>query len=195
MIKQHLILGILWMTYCFIHSLLADNHIKSFFLKLMRKRFKYYRILYSIFAAITLVTLLYFQFSISSVKIIHSTILQITSIFLFALPGLVIMGICIRKYFYELSGIQVLNDEPLHITLQQKGLHKYVRHPLYAGTLLFVWGLFLCMPLLSNLMTSTILTIYTLIGIKLEERKLVMEFGLEYVDYSKKVSMLIPGIF
>ena len=105
------------------------------------------------------------------------------------------MIICIRKYFYELSGVQALENKPVEKpTLQQTGLHKYVRHPLYFGTLLFVWGLFLLMPSISNLIAVVVLTIYVLIGIHLEEQKLVLEYGEEYKRYSKKVPKLIPKI-
>jgi methanethiol S-methyltransferase len=101
---------------------------------------------------------------------------------------------CIRKYFYELSGIQALQkDKPaITPTLQQSGLHKYVRHPIYFGTLLFVWGLFLLFPLLSNLIAASSLTVYVLIGIQLEEQKLFLEYGEEYEQYSKRVPKLIP---
>ena len=103
---------------------------------------------------------------------------------------------CIHKYFYDLSGIQALQkDRPIATpALQQNGLHKHVRHPLYFGTLLFVWGLFFLFPLLSNLIAATALTIYVLIGIELEEKKLLLEYGREYEEYSKRVGKLIPKI-
>lgn len=102
------------------------------------------------------------------------------------------MYIC--KYFYELSGIQALQKDKAAVTptLQQSGLHKYVRHPLYFGTLLFVWGLFLLFPLLSNLIAASSLTVYVFIGIQLEEQKLFLEYGEEYEQYSKRVPKLIP---
>ena len=102
---------------------------------------------------------------------------------------------CIRKYFYELSGIQALENKPIEVpTLQQTGLHKYVRHPLYFGTLLFVGGLFLLLPLLSNLIAAIVITVYVLIGIQLEEKKLFLEYGEEYRKYSGRVPKLIPKI-
>ena len=38
------------------------------------------------------------------------------------------------------------------------------------------------------------LTIYLVVGAIYEERKLVREFGDLYVDYQKRVPMLIPGL-
>lgn len=184
-----------WIGYCFVHSFLANSNVKEYFSRLMGTAFKYYRISYSLFAALTLILLLYFQFTISSYFLFESGILKILSIIIFVIPGLLLMAVCIKKYFYELSGVQALNNEPLQITLQVNGLHKYVRHPLYSGTLLFAWGLFLIFPSLANLIACFIMLVYVLIGIRLEEQQLRKDFGEKYINYSKKVPMLIPRVF
>jgi protein-S-isoprenylcysteine O-methyltransferase Ste14 len=67
-----------------------------------------------------------------------------------------------------------------------------VRHPLYAGTFIFIWGLFILVPSLSLLISNTIITIYTLIGLRFEEQKLEKEFGDAYKTYKQKVPMIIP---
>ena len=112
------------------------------------------------------------------------------------MPGLTIMIICISKYFYGQSGIQALQKDTPSFTppLQQNGLHKYTRHPLYFGTLLFVWGLFFLLPLVYNLIAAAAITIYVLIGIKWEEQKLVLEYGDEYRQYAGRVPKLIPKL-
>jgi protein-S-isoprenylcysteine O-methyltransferase Ste14 len=109
-----------------------------------------------------------------------------------ALFGLLIMAICIRKYFMNLSGLRSLFREGFANELQITGIHKYVRHPLYLGTFIFIWGLLLVIPHLSLLISNTIITIYTLVGIELEERKLEAEFGEGYKEYRTKVPKLIP---
>jgi protein-S-isoprenylcysteine O-methyltransferase Ste14 len=43
-----------------------------------------------------------------------------------------------------------------------------------------------------DVVTNVVLTIYVIIGTKLEERKLVLEFGDTYIQYQKEVPMLIP---
>jgi len=133
---------------------------------------------------------------VKSVWLFSSEIIRYGISIILIAPGLIIMIVCICKYFYELSGIQSLQNKPLAApTLQQTGLHKYVRHPLYFGTLLFVWGLFLLLPALSNLIAVVALTVYVLIGIQLEETKLFLEYGEEYKQYSKRVPMLIPKVY
>jgi methanethiol S-methyltransferase len=189
--EQHYLLAGLWVGYCVVHSLLASIRVKTTVQKTMGASYKYYRIGYSLFAALTLLLLLYFQFSIHSSLVVDSKLLFPVA-FVLLIPGIILTAICIRKYFYELSGLQAIQNEVKQQTLQTGGLHKYVRHPLYLGTLLFVWGLFLLSPLVSHLIACLIITLYTLIGIHLEEKKLYMEFGEAYKRYAKRVPMMIP---
>jgi protein-S-isoprenylcysteine O-methyltransferase Ste14 len=104
------------------------------------------------------------------------------------------MLICIRKYFYSLSGIQALQSHKPAITptLEQNGIHAYVRHPLYFGTLIFLWGLFFMFPFLNNLIAVSIISAYVFIGIGQEEKKLLLEYGEEYERYMEGVPKLIP---
>lgn len=104
-----------------------------------------------------------------------------------------IMLACVKKYFSAVSGIKAFSRERSSgAVLQTEGLHSYTRHPLYFGTLLFIWSLFLLFPLLSNLISCCLISGYTVAGIYLEERKLIIEFGEGYKDYARKVPMLIP---
>lgn len=103
------------------------------------------------------------------------------------------MSISIVKYFKLLSGVRALYQKKPTTGLKLNGIHKYVRHPLYLGTLLFVWGLFFLFPTLSNLLAVVVITLYVVIGIKFEERKLIAEFGNSYADYILNVPALIPG--
>ena len=192
--SQHWLLLFLWILYVVLHSFFADALVKQRIEKAI-SWFRYYRLSYSLFAALSLALLLWYQFSLQSIWLYSSVFIRYCLSVIFIVPGLIIMIICIRKYFYELSGIQALENKPVEMpTLQQTGLHKYVRHPLYFGTLLFVWGLFLLLPTLSNFIAVVVLTIYVLIGIHLEEQKLVLEYGEQYEQYSKKVPKLIPKI-
>ena len=183
---------VLWIIFCLVHSFLADKGIKRKIEKFAPNGFRYYRITYNLFAAFTLILLLWYQFSMDSYYLFHNPLIQYTIGSFFVIAGIYIMVICIHTYFYELSGIQVFHRKQQKVTLRQDGLHRYVRHPLYLGTLLFIWGLFLFTPLLSNLIACLIILIYTLIGIRLEEKQLLVEFGDAYKEYSKKVPGLVP---
>ena len=110
----------------------------------------------------------------------------------FLAAGIVVIAVSVYKYFFHLSGIAVFTNEAPSGELFQQGLHRYVRHPLYSGTLLLVWSLFSLFPLLSNLLACTIISLYTIIGIRWEEKKLSETFGSGYKKYAEQVPMLFP---
>ena len=183
----------LWSCYCVLHSILAAGKCKSFFEKNTGRFFRYYRLSYSIFFALALFGILYFQYSFKSDVLLDSVLLKYFSLVVLVVPGLLIMGISIFKYFKLLSGIRSLYEPKPAAHLKYEGIHKYVRHPLYLGTILFIWGLFFIFPMLNNLIAVIIITLYTLIGIQFEEKKLIKEFGNAYTEYIKKVPAIIPS--
>ena len=186
-----LLLG-LWIMYCFIHSWLAGVTVKNYIQKFTGEAFKFYRPLYSVFALLTLGLVVWYQFSMQSTRLFPGKLYLFIPGIITALAGSCIMIICINKYFYELSGLRTLQKPATKNTLQQSGLHQFVRHPLYLGTLLCIWGLFLIFPLLNNIIACIVITVYTLVGIRMEEKKLRLEFGESYIEYARKVPKLIP---
>ena len=190
--KFHFLLLVYWTVYCLVHSLFASVTIKNWIAKISGAYYKYYRLLYSIFAAATLAWLFVFQFTHHSSQVFRpSLIIMLVSIPM-AVLGVIIMMACILKYFVNLSGVDVFLKQRPKAGLETKGLHRYVRHPLYAGTLLFIWSLFFMFPLLSNLIACLVITVYTFIGIKMEEQKLLREYGDDYKIYSSNIPMLLP---
>jgi protein-S-isoprenylcysteine O-methyltransferase Ste14 len=156
--------------------------------------YKYYRLFYSCVAAVSLILLLIYQFSHESPILYKRSWLVLCISFPLLIAGLTIMIVCIRKYFLNLSGVDVLLKDKHEPVLETGGLHRYVRHPLYSGTLLFIWALFLLLPLTSNLIACMVITIYTLIGIRMEEQKLRKEFGDAYKLYASSIPMLVPSL-
>ena len=160
------------------------------------KAFKYYRLYYSLFAFAGLAAILLYQFTLFSPNILSPTPFSYATGIFIGIAGLAIMALCIKKYFGQLSGLktffidEVTSGNKLIIT----GIHRHVRHPLYAGTFLFIWGLFIFLPLTSLVISNFIITVYTLIGIRLEEEKLVKEFGQPYEEYKKTVPKIIPSL-
>ena len=68
-------------------------------------------------------------------------------------------------------------------------LHRYVRHPWYSLGLLYLWT----RDLNAGWLAATIaLTLYIVIGSRLEERKLVETFGEPYRRYLERVPGLVP---
>lgn len=88
----------------------------------------------------------------------------------------------------------LLGDESGASEFRQGGILKYVRHPIYSGTILILVGFWLFKPDTSTLISVGVLLGYLPIGIMLEERKLVKEFGDKYLAYKRNVPMLIPRL-
>lgn len=191
-LEEHLILALGWILFGFLHSLLASNWVKSAFQSLSGKFFHFYRFYYSVFAMISLAALLLYQYSFNSPQLF---IVRFWSYFLIlplALVGIIFMGISIRKYFFYLSGIDVFFKRNAASRLDTGGIHQFVRHPLYFGTLSLVWAIFLAFPYANNLIAAIGISSYTLIGTFLEEKKLVAVFGESYREYKRRTPMIIP---
>lgn len=68
-------------------------------------------------------------------------------------------------------------------------LHRHVRHPWYSLGLLLLWTRDLDAAWLT---TAVVVTLYLVIGSRLEERKLVARYGEVYRRYQARVPALIP---
>ncbi len=162
--------------------------------KYLNKYNKYYRLIYSIIAIVSLLLILIYQFSIKEAQLFLNTFFTKTiSIIAFA-AGITIMAACSRKYLGFITGFKKYEKSEKKEGLYITGLNGVVRHPLYAGTLLFIWSLFFLFPFMSNLICCTIITVYVFIGIGFEEKKLRMEYGNAYDTYAQKVPMIIPNV-
>ncbi|WP_202552039.1 methyltransferase family protein [Ginsengibacter hankyongi] len=191
---NYLVLALSWIAYFILHSVLASTKVKIYVKQVSTKFYRYYRLIYTLFATISLIFILWFQYSFKSPLLLNSLMLKYISFLLLVIPGFAIMFVSIFKYFKLLSGIRSIYLATPPAELKLNGIHKYVRHPLYLGTLLFVWGLFFIFPFLNNLIAVVAITMYVLVGIKFEEKKLVKEFGKDYTEYMKKVPGLIPKL-
>lgn len=77
-------------------------------------------------------------------------------------------------------------------SLNTGGFYRYVRHPVYFFSLILIWLL----PIMSwNILAFNIgATAYLIIGSHYEERKLIQDFGQEYLDYQKQVPAFWPRL-
>jgi len=160
----------------------------------MRSQYKFFRLHYIIFAFAGLAVILIRLVTIPSYRLFIIT--QATTIIgsIVTAFGFIVMSVCIIKYFMQLSGLKKMIGNETGNELMITGIHKIVRHPLYAATFIFIWGWLILYPYLSLLIADIIVTAYTLIGLHFEEQKLEKEFGNAYRVYKQKVPMLIPKL-
>lgn len=191
---SYLWLALGWIGYGAIHSILASIKCKDFFERKAPFIAQHYRLLYLLIASITLVMMAFLFWETPRFLLWEQTLnFQIPGIILI-ISGSIIMGIIIRKYFRTTKNINDLIYDKNVPELFEKGLHSYVRHPLYLGTFLLIWGFFLLFPYGSLLVTNVIITLYTLLGIVYEEKKLIRVFGEKYARYKKEVPMIFPKL-
>jgi methanethiol S-methyltransferase len=195
--------GFIWIIlaialYGVIHSILASSMVKIWAesrFKLLYRRF--YRIFFNIIVGVTLIPVL------ALVVLLPDSLLYqipfpwiILSAGIEALCGIGLLATLMQTGAMNFMGLEQLMDpegaQRPHC-LSTGGLYRWVRHPLYTLSFIFIW--------LTPIMTWNILafnigvTVYTTIGAAVfEERKLLQEFGAEYREYQKRTSMLIPGL-
>ena len=149
-----------------------------------------YRLLFNAIAVVSLIP----GFFIAKTLVTNSHSTPSTLLFylgiVMAVAGLLIVLFALKNYdILEFTGLGKANpNEKLRIT----GLNRYVRHPLYTGVFLVVWGIFIATMQMKFLIIAVVTTIYIYIGTKLEERKLLEVFGEDYVRYKEKIGMFFP---
>lgn len=183
-----------WVVYFAIHSILASKTTKKICQKKMPFLFNYYRILYNIIAIAGLLVMVKITLSDINILLEVSMLLKIFSA-IFFIFGLIVLGIAFstfnKKEFLGLEQVSGKSNNKLVV----KGIYAYVRHPLYTGTILVLIGVFFYLPTISLAIFCIITFIYIEIGSRLEEKKLIEEFGNEYVEYAETVKRYFPFLY
>ena len=149
-----------------------------------------YRLGYNLFNFFALAFILWLHYTLASVQVFNGSI-GTALLGVVTMAGFVLMILSAKEY--QLASFLGLRKETF-MPLQVNGLHRYMRHPLYSGTLLLCIGICIAFPLWKNWAVLFLMIVYLFIGMWLEEKKLIEIFGEEYINYSKKVKRLIPGI-
>ena len=193
---QYILLVILWIAWCALHSALISLTFTEYLRARFPKRFRYFRMLYNLIALVTLLPVIIYSFSLQETPVITwkgpwriVPISLITAALFFLAAGA-------RRYdLQQFFGLRQLKDEKAcsvltdDCSLDTGGVLSIVRHPWYSAGLLIVWARPLDSP---AILTNLVICGYFVVGAMLEERKLKMQFGQQYTDYQKRVSMLFP---
>ncbi len=201
MMPDHsLILCLLLICWCALHSVLITPSVTKFFQRRMRGTFRFYRLFFNAVSTLTLIPVALYAYALRMKPIfswhgywrIAQILLLVVSLTLFFFGA--------RRYdAKKFLGITQLrekeeNSGPITGTgrLDTSGVLSVVRHPWYLAGILILWARELD---ISALLVNIVFCAYFIVGAFLEERKLVKEFGEQYLAYQKKVPMFIPGKF
>jgi len=189
-------LALLWTGWCLVHSLLITETVNTWIREKDGLLQGVYRIVYILFALISLVPVLWYQYQLPQ-QLLFSwegpwRILQAGLLGYAAIKFYGGTRVYDTDFFLGIiqwrSYRQNRNITPLPFSC--RGILRYVRHPWYSGGIAFLWGLG---PITDvNLVVRSILSLYLVMGTLLEERKLVRELGAPYRHYCSRVPMLIP---
>ena len=180
-------------AYFVIHSVLSANKVKLWLNETIIAK-KYYRLFFNVVATVGLLIICIFYLLVEKVLLLKNEWLHWPGLLLI-ISGLVWVLKAMKGYHLgEFLGTYQLKfgTQPKNIELVVNGLNAQVRHPLYFGTLLILWGMFFIIPNDAAFAVATLSTLYIFIGATLEERKLEQQFGETYRLYKRHVPMLIP---
>jgi protein-S-isoprenylcysteine O-methyltransferase Ste14 len=131
------------------------------------------------------------------IGIIQNTIIRWVIIIILLVIGLIygIWSVIIQDTIGQGGPLEIGNIEisPKTKNLVVSGPYKYTRNPMLFGTLL----IYLAFALFINSITSVVLVsaifVFMLtVVVKMEEKRLLKDFGNQYEEYRKTVSMFIP---
>ncbi len=191
---QMALLALAWLGYFIAHSLLASLGLKNWVAHKLPRLMPAYRLLFNLLAVITLVLPLWLLYQYQGAPLWQwqgfekwiSNGLRFSAAFAF---------IWTLKYYdgSEILGLRqirvreqsVEDQENFHIS----PFHRFVRHPWYFFSLVFIWAGDMEA---AWLVSAVMLSLYFIIGSRLEERKLRAYHGKIYARYASAVPGLIP---
>ena len=94
----------------------------------------------------------------------------------------------------EFLGIKQMKGNLEEQGFLRQGILAYIRHPLYAGSILLLIGYLIFAPSIINLITVVCMILYFIVGSYFEERKLIKTFGEDYLKYKNEVPAFIPHL-
>jgi methanethiol S-methyltransferase len=182
--------------YGLIHSLLASLKVKELAAAWLGAGYKWYRLIYNIFATISLLPVLALAIILPDKPIYDLPSPWHAVMLILQLIGAGISFFAAAKtglgYLAGITQLTGTDEGDCEKRLETGGLYRFVRHPIYSGAILFLWA----SPQMTwnSMALKLAFTFYFIIGGMVEEKKLVAEFGDAYRAYRLRTPMLIPGL-
>jgi len=186
-------------AYGVLHSWLASNQVKGMFARVFGGRAyrRFYRLFFSVTGALTALPLLILVILLpdQTIYIIPAPWAYGTLLVQGLAAAILVVGVLQTGALSFVGLRQALSGDTVvqtHEKLVTGGLYRWVRHPLYTASLLFIW----LVPVMTwNILALNLgLTTYLLVGSVFEERKLAQQFGKDYEEYRSRTPRIVPGI-
>lgn len=184
-VLQHMALGAAWAAYAALHSWLASPAIKSWARNRWPGVASRYRLVYNVLAVVLLIPPLALNYGIASVEL-----WSWPRPWNYLANGLAVAALAgfywsLRHYdSREFLGLRAASRQGLRIS----PLHRHLRHPWYFFALILIWTRDMDSAFL---VTAAMITLYFIVGSRLEESQLIREYGDAYRRYRERV----PGLF
>ena len=178
------------------HSIMARSWFKSALTRLIPQSAE--RSTYVLFSSLALIVMFVFWQPLGGlVWDVRDPLWQAVLYTLFAFGWLLVLVSTFLINHFDLFGLrqvwlQLLGRPYRPLKFGTPGPYKLVRHPLYLGWLFAFWAT----PTMTgtHLLFAFMTTAYILVAIQFEERDLVESLGDDYVQYRRKVPMIIPRV-
>ena len=192
--SSYLLPVVAWIAYCLVHSLLASLAVKQWLDQKWPGGKRAYRLVYNLLAVILLIPVLSLTRQLD-----HDFLWQWKGAWKLigdSFAGLAILGFVWTLRYYDMMeflGFRQLKQKVQTVMDQENfmisPLHRVVRHPWYFLILVILWTRDIT-P--SGLLLNVVVTLYFIIGSRLEENKLKEYHGDLYLNYKKQVPALFP---
>jgi len=177
-----------------VHSWMASLKFKETLRRILGNAgVKFYRLFYNVFSVISIAPVFYLMIVLSD-RDFYQVPTPWSYIMLAGqgLSMLLLFVAVLQTDVLSFVGLRQLIQDAQPGKLVTRGFYRIVRHPLYTFGLLALW--LSSSVSMNSFVVYLSLTIYILVGIYFEERKLLREFGQAYADYQSVTPMLIPGL-
>ncbi len=183
-----------WLAYGLLHSLLAALSVQTWVTRRWPDFAPYYRLAYNLIATLLALPLVWLTFTLPGEPLWRFSGFAAWLADGLAVAALVGIWYVSRSYdMAEFLGLSALRERRPEAAerdaLRISPLHRHVRHPWYSLGLVLVWTREMNAPLL---VSALAITLYLIVGARLEEKKLLARFGSRYRAYMLRVPGLVP---
>lgn len=192
--RDIVLLTFFWIGYFTLHSVLASLLVKRRVAAVWPNLMPYYRLMFNDLALLLLLPILWFTYHDPVPMLWRWQGIAAWLANGLALAALLGFWLSLKSYdMQEFLGLRQLHFHVRKVEDQEhfhlSPIHRFVRHPWYFFGLVLIWTRDMSV---TTLLSSAFITLYFVIGSRLEEKKLLVYHGDAYRRYMARVPGLIP---